>query len=87
MCVIDASGDEGQYGHPCEDFNTCDPGLYCAPQEYVPDCKAGGCCSPFCGTSAPNTCPGDGQECLPWWEDGMAPPGFENIGFCGVPQP
>ena len=86
-CVLDASGEEGQYGDPCEYANTCDPGLICLNPEYVPDCQASGCCSPFCDTSAPNTCPTEGQVCIPWYEEGMAPPGLEHVGVCGVPQP
>lgn len=85
-CVLDASGEMGAYGDPCENFNTCDPGLACLNPEYVPDCKAGGCCSPFCDTSEANTCPGDGQKCIAWFEEGMAPPGYETVGVCGVPQ-
>ena len=86
MCVIDASGEEGQYSDPCEWTDACDPGLVCLNPEYVPGCQAGGCCSPFCDTSKANTCPGDGQECIAWFEEGMAPPGFEDVGVCGVPQ-
>ena len=86
ICVLDASGDAGVYGDPCEFANSCDPGLYCLPPEYVEDCKGAGCCTPFCDTSEANTCPGDTQECVPWYEEGMAPPGNEDIGICGVPQ-
>ena len=86
VCVLDASGEAGVYGDPCEFANACDPGLYCLPPEYVQDCKGAGCCSPFCDTSETNTCPGDTQECIPWYEEGYAPPGNEDIGICGVPQ-
>jgi hypothetical protein len=85
-CVLVASGEEGQYGDPCEYANACDPGLVCLNPEYVPDCQAGGCCSPFCDTSEANECPGQGQDCIPWWEEGMAPPGYETVGVCGIPQ-
>ena len=86
ICVIDASGEAGAYGDPCEYANACDPGLMCVEPEHVPDCMTGGCCTPFCDTTMPNACPGDGQECIPWFEEGMAPEGYENIGVCGVPQ-
>ena len=86
-CVSDASGEGGAYGDPCEYANSCKPGLACLNPEYVPDCQASGCCSPFCDTSAPNTCPTEGQVCIPWYEEGMAPPGLEHVGVCGVPQP
>ncbi len=83
---ICASGDAGLYGDPCEYANACKPGLYCLNPEYVEDCKAAGCCTPFCDTSKANMCPGGTQECIPWWEEGTAPPGKENIGICGIPQ-
>jgi len=85
ICVLDASGEEGQYGDPCEFANVCDPGLICINPEYVPGCQAGGCCTPWCDISDFN-CPGAGQDCIPWFEDGMAPPGYENVGVCGIPQ-
>jgi hypothetical protein len=44
-----------------------------------------GCCAPFCDLSSPD-CPGVGQTCLPWFEPGMAQPGLENVGVCGIPQ-
>jgi hypothetical protein len=86
ICVLDASGDTGAFGDPCELENACDPGLVCIHPEYVDGCQTSGCCSPFCDTSAPNTCPGDGQECIPWYDEGQAPEGLENVGVCGVPQ-
>jgi hypothetical protein len=85
-CVLDASGEMGAYGDPCEYATACDPGLVCLNPEYVPDCMAGGCCSPFCDVTAPNMCPGGGQECVAWYEEGMAPPGLEDVGVCGIPQ-
>lgn len=85
-CQLDYSGDEGQYGDPCESANACDPGLYCISAEYVPDCQGAGCCTPWCDTSKPLTCPGATQECIPWYEEGMEPPGYEDVGICGIPQ-
>lgn len=89
MCVPDASGDTGAYGDACEFINACDPGLACVPPESVPGCSSGvGCCSPFCDATQPNTCPGaaEGQECVPWYPPGDAPPGLENVGVCAVPE-
>jgi hypothetical protein len=91
VCAPDASGGMGFYGQECNFINVCQPGLYCAPPELVPDCAGGfGCCSPFCDVSDPLSsaaCPGsaDGQECVPWYAEGEAPPGFEDVGACGIP--
>ena len=85
-CVLDASGDMGAYGDPCEFINACDPGLTCVDAVYVPECQAASCCSPFCDLDSP-TCPDDSMECIPWYEEGQAPPGYEAVGLCGLPQP
>lgn len=87
-CAPDASGDAGAYGEPCEYSNVCDPGLACLPPETVPGCAGEiGCCTPYCDTTQPNTCPGaaEGQTCQPWYEPGAAPPGLEHVGACALP--
>jgi hypothetical protein len=87
-CIIDASGDLGMAGDPCEFINACDPGLFCADATVVPNCQAAGCCSEFCDLTVPdpNTqCTQAGQECIPWHEAGMAPPGLEHVGACAIP--
>lgn len=86
VCVLDASGDGGQAFDPCEFVNACDKGLVCSDPALAAECDQGviGCCLPLCDTTAP-MCPGAGQECLPWFEGGMAPAGLENVGLCGLP--
>ncbi len=88
FCSPDASGpDLGAIGDPCEYINVCDPGGWCAAAEVVPDCAGAiGCCAAFCDVTDPAAeCPA-GTECTPWYEDGTAPPGGEDIGVCIVPQ-
>ena len=91
-CALDASGDMGVFGDPCESHNACDPGLVCLDPEYVPGCQAG-CCSPFCELDtvytpipapAPN-CPDPQMACLSWFDEGTAPPGQEKVGVCAIP--
>jgi hypothetical protein len=84
-CVLDGSGSDGQYGDLCAYENSCDPGLFCAAKEDVPGCPMSGCCSEFCDVNAPNMCAGAGQVCEPWNYYGMAPPGYEHVGGCGLP--
>ena len=88
ICDFDASGDGGQYGDPCAFINVCDYGLFCANQGAVPGCpNPDGCCSSYCSLKEPNTCLGAPmQECVPWYEEGAAPPGQEDIGACAVPE-
>ncbi|PCC75523.1 hypothetical protein SAMN02745121_00063 [Nannocystis exedens] len=89
VCVIDAGGDEGQLFDACEFTNFCDPGLLCIGPKLASECDPAetGCCLPFCDLTAPPSCPGQGQECLSWFEQGQAPPGHEDLGVCGLPQP
>lgn len=88
-CVPDASGEMGVYGDPCEYINVCDPGLFCASAETVPDCSgAVGCCSEFCDLESADgdaQCSGvaGGQACVPWTEDPS--PGLEAVGACVIP--
>ncbi len=87
ICDFDGSGEMGAYGDPCEFINVCDPGLFCANPDNVPDCMAGGCCSEYCDINEPNTCAGKdgGQMCEAWFEMGSAPPGLEHVGACVIP--
>lgn len=89
-CAFDLSGAEGQYGDVCAFTNVCDPGLFCALPETVPGCAGPGCCSDYCdlGDLEPSsTCAGvgEGQECIPWFEEGEAPDGLDDVGACAVP--
>lgn len=87
VCAPDASGDQGSAGDPCEFINVCDPGTACVEDDaYGPGCFGSfGCCSPFCDVDEVATCPEVGQECVPWFEEGMAPPGLASVGVCSVP--
>jgi len=92
VCAPDASGpDLGQFADPCEFINACDPGLGCFNGAGVPGCVgAAGCCSTFCDITDPTAtenCPGaaGGQECIPIFEEGQAPAGYENVGLCFLP--
>lgn len=82
ICVIDASGDEGQAGDPCEYLNACDPAHACLEPSLFPGCdpQSIGCCVPFCSVSGMD-CP-QGSSCTPWYEQGQAPKCFEDVGVC-----
>jgi hypothetical protein len=87
VCVLDASGDEGQVHDPCNFANSCDKGLYCIAPENAEECDqdADGCCQPFCDLSMMSPCTGQGQACVAWFEEGTAPEGYEDVGICAVP--
>ncbi|MCA9716807.1 MAG: hypothetical protein KC468_19195, partial [Myxococcales bacterium] len=90
LCVLDASGDMAPEGTPCEFANVCNAGTMCVSPAFYPnpDCQGSlGCCAPFCDLDDPGSCEGlsvDGVECVPYYGDGEAPPGLENVGVCGV---
>jgi len=86
LCVLDASGREGQAFDPCMFANACDPGLWCADVNSANECdpQAQGCCEPYCDITAPNTCPGEDQVCVTIY-DGDPDPEHENIGYCALP--
>ncbi|MEX1367530.1 MAG: ribulose phosphate epimerase [Nannocystaceae bacterium] len=92
VCILDSLPfSDGSYGQPCEFVNTCDPGLFCAVQSIVAGCSnASGCCAEFCDLSAPDpdaqcTGQGAGEQCQPWYGMEPPPPGYEDVGFCGIP--
>ncbi|MEM7159435.1 MAG: hypothetical protein AAF799_41740 [Myxococcota bacterium] len=86
-CAPSSSSGEGVYGASCEFIDECEPGLVCIQASTVPGCgDSGGCCSEPCDLDAPD-CPhaGEGVTCVPWYDPGTAPPGFENVGVCALP--
>jgi hypothetical protein len=89
VCIVDASGEGGGAGDPCEYLNACDPGLFCANAQVVPNCVgSGGCCSEFCDLTGPDPdgdCSLDGQVCVSWFEEGAAPPSLVHVGACVLP--
>lgn len=89
VCIVDASGEMGAPGDPCEFLNSCDPGLFCASADVVPDCQgSAGCCSDFCDLTAPapaDDCTLAGQECEAWFAEGEAPPDLAHVGACALP--
>ena len=91
LCVLDASGEEGQVNDPCEFADACDKGLYCIDSANGMECdqESIGCCQLFCDLSVMNPdmqCAGVGQACVAWYEEGTAPPGYEDVGICAVPM-
>jgi hypothetical protein len=74
-------------GEPCGHINDCAAGSGCITAEVLPSCAGAACCSPFCQVGA-----GDlpcevvpGTTCVPFFEQGLAPPGYEQVGVCLVP--
>ncbi|MBV1861581.1 MAG: ribulose phosphate epimerase [Nannocystaceae bacterium] len=92
VCAPDASGPElGAYGDPCEFTNACDPSLLCAGAGAVPGCDSARCCTSYCDLTEAEPsadCEGvaGGQECVPAFAEGEVLPGYEDVGFCAIPD-
>lgn len=85
VCSVDASGDSGAIGDPCEFINACDPGLFCADAASVPGCGSSGCCSSYCSDGDDTVCLA-GQACVPWYQPGDAPDDcLATVGACANP--
>jgi hypothetical protein len=76
-------------GEPCGFIDACAPGLVCISTDVLPACNDAACCSPFCSLSVGDApCEAvPGTICEPFFEEGFAPPGYEDIGACVVPPP
>lgn len=75
---------QGNDGDECFTIQSCKPGLGCTASEVLSDCSGSRCCSPYCDLSEPDPCT-QPEACTPYYEEGTAPPGSENVGICAVP--
>ncbi len=71
-------------GEPCGYINDCAPGHFCANAASLPSCEGSACCASFCNLEAP-LCLLAQTECVSFFDEGMAPPGYEDIGVCILP--
>jgi len=93
VCYLDLSGDAGAYGDSCLSIMQCDPGLACMDGGAFPwdACGDIACCTEICDLDDPAgdlQCTGaaEGMTCLPWYDEGDAPAGLEDLGACALPQ-
>ncbi|MBL4687114.1 MAG: hypothetical protein JKY37_21135, partial [Nannocystaceae bacterium] len=53
------------------------------------DKASASCCSEFCDITEADpdaACTATGHTCLPYAEEGEAPPSVQHVGFCGLAQ-
>jgi hypothetical protein len=78
---------EGGQGSGCSYTNQCQPGLMCVGAASSAGCSdANGCCSPFCAISEGDGPCQESESCVPYFADGMAPPGYGDLGVCAIPE-
>ncbi|NJK32868.1 MAG: ribulose phosphate epimerase [Deltaproteobacteria bacterium] len=71
-------------GEPCGFINDCAAGNVCLGAESFPSCGGSACCGAFCDLTDP-TCTLPDTECVAFYEEGTAPPGYEDVGVCVLP--
>jgi hypothetical protein len=81
-CVLTTS--DIPVGEPCNFINDCIAGAACLSAELVP-CAESACCASFCDLESNEPCPQPGTECSGFFEEGMAPPEYVNLGACVAP--
>jgi hypothetical protein len=74
-------------GEPCGFVNDCAPGLVCLTAEVLPACNGSACCGRWCdhGLGDVQCEATPGTVCELFFEQGMAPPGYADLGVCIVP--
>src|SRR5690606_32572673 len=78
QCIITAGGIPS--GEPCGFNNDCNPGNFCAVASALESCNGAACCAVFCDlTEDPGPCMAP-LECISFFEEGTAPPEYENLG-------
>jgi hypothetical protein len=74
-------------GEPCGFVNDCAPGHLCREAALSPNCAGERCCLPFCDLELGDAaCEAQlpGTVCVPFFDQGMALPGYEQLGLCVV---
>ncbi len=71
-------------GQPCGFINDCAMDHLCADGAVMPDCAGSACCASYCRLSE-GVCSQPGTQCMPFFEEGMAPPAYEDVGICILP--
>ena len=82
LCFADAA--PLQLYETCVYINECEPGSMCADASKNSKCDglALRCCTAYCDLGDSNCSDG---VCVPFFEMGAAPMGFENLGLCQDP--
>ncbi|HVI00966.1 MAG TPA: hypothetical protein VM869_19750 [Enhygromyxa sp.] len=74
----------GNDGDMCYTVQSCKPGLGCTATDVLDGCNAARCCTPYCDLSEPDPCTAP-EQCVPYFEEGTAPPNYETVGLCAIP--
>jgi hypothetical protein len=88
VCTLPGHEDgKGNDGDECYTIQSCQPGLLCANGMGQNGCMSDACCTPFCDVNGDGSeCTDPMESCVPYYEMGMAPPGYEDVGLCFIPE-
>jgi hypothetical protein len=75
---------EGGDGDPCAAIQACEAGFVCVDGTQQSGCTADHCCTPVCEVGNDGPCIDPDESCVPVYEPGYAPPGLEDVGYCGL---
>lgn len=79
-------GGESAIGESCSLVNDCPPGNMCVEGALLPSCDGEACCTSICELGLDEElCLLPGSTCVPFFDDGAAPDGLEQVGLCLVP--
>jgi hypothetical protein len=80
FACVPTIGDGAPAGEQCTYRWDCAPGTACIGSDDLAACQGTSCCAPFCDLALPEPC--ELGVCSPWFADGEAPPGLEQVGVC-----
>jgi hypothetical protein len=71
-------------GEACGFINDCQAGNICLSADAIPNCNGSACCGAYCDLTEP-FCEQAQTECVSFFEEGQAIPGYEDVGVCVLP--
>jgi hypothetical protein len=88
VCTL-PGGDQYDDGEQCYTIQSCKNELSCASGSVLNGCDHDACCTPLCdldeGAVDNPRCPDPQEQCLPYFEDNMAPECHAHLGVCALP--
>ncbi|MBK8264178.1 MAG: hypothetical protein IPK80_22920 [Nannocystis sp.] len=78
---------EGNDGDDCYTIQSCKPGLVCLSGSVQEGCFGERCCTPVCDLTGDGTeCIAPSEQCISPWAEGEAPPQYQEVGLCLIPE-
>ena len=86
FACVEPTGPSAGPGEACEGLLGCVPDGVCVGSSFVEGCEAPSCCAELCDLAAVDfECANPALVCVPFFEEGMAPEDYANVGLCLAP--